>query len=89
MLGATGALVAIRGFAFQPEVVRVKPGTTVTWINCEPDGIDAHTSTSDAAVWASPFLAPGATYSHTFGVTGSFDYHCVPHPFMRGMVIVE
>jgi len=89
LLGSTGALVAIRGFAFQPEVVRVKPGTTVTWINCEPDGIDAHTSTSDAAVWGSPFLAPGATYSHTFGAAGSFDYHCIPHPFMRGIVIVE
>lgn len=89
VIGATGALVAIRGFGFHPAVVRVRPGTTVTWINCEPAGIDAHTSTSDAAVWASPFLAPGATYSHTFGAAGSYDYHCLPHAFMRGSVVVE
>ena len=89
VVGATTAIVAIRGFAFQPEVVRVKAGTTVTWINCETEGVDAHTSTSNTALWQSPFLEPGATYSHTFGAAGSFDYHCVPHPFMRGIVVVE
>ena len=89
IIGSTGALVAIRNFSFQPVTVRVKPGTKVTWINCEPPGTDAHTSTSDAALWDSPFLAPGETYSFTFGTAGTFDYHCLPHPFMRGVVIVE
>ena len=89
IIGATGALVAIRNFGFQPATVRVKPGTTVTWINCEPPGTDEHTSTSDDALWDSPFLPPGATYSHTFGAAGTFDYHCLPHPFMQGVVIVE
>lgn len=89
IIGTTGTLVAIRNFTFTPATVRVKPGTTVTWINCEPEGIDAHTSTSDAALWESPFLEPGATFSHTFGATGAFAYHCVPHPFMQGVVIVE
>ena len=89
IIGSTGALVAIRNFTFSPATVRVKPGTTVTWINCEPEGIDAHTSTSDDALWDSPFLEPGATYSHTFAATGTYDYHCLPHPFMQGVVIVE
>ncbi len=89
IIGSTGALVAIRNFTFSPATVRVKPGTTVTWINCEPEGIDAHTSTSDDELWDSPFLAPGATYSFTFPAVGSFDYHCLPHPFMQGVVIVE
>ena len=89
VIGTTGALVAVRGFAYSPDTLRVKPGTTVTWINCEPAGVDAHTATSDAAVWQSPFLEPGAMYSYTFGGAGLFDYHCVPHPFMRGVVIVE
>lgn len=89
IIGSTGALVAIRNFTFSPATVRVKPGTTVTWINCEPEGIDAHTSTSDDALWDSPFLEPGATYSYTFAATGTYDYHCLPHPFMQGVVIVE
>jgi plastocyanin len=89
IIGATGAIVAIRNFGFHPQAVTVKAGTTVTWVNCEPTGIDAHTSTSDAGAWDSPFLESGAMYSHTFGETGQFDYHCEPHPFMEGMVIVQ
>lgn len=89
VLGSTQALVAIRGFSFQPETVRVKRGTTVTWVNCEDATVDAHTSTSATALWDSPFLAPGQTYSRTFDDAGAFGYFCVPHPFMRGAVVVE
>ena len=89
IIGATGAIVAISGFAFEPATVRVKAGTTVTWVNCEGAGVDAHTATSDQAVWQSPFLEPGQMYSFTFPTAGTFDYHCVPHPFMRGVVVVE
>lgn len=89
ILGSTQALVAIRNFAFSPETVHVKRGTTVTWVNCEPTTVDAHTTTSESSVWQSPFLPPGATYSHTFDAGGQFGYYCVPHPFMRGAVVVE
>jgi plastocyanin len=89
IVGSTGAIVAIRNFSFHPATITVKPGTTVTWINCENEGIDDHTSTSDDGVWDSPFLEPGQTFSHTFGAAGTFDYHCIPHPSMRAMVIVE
>ena len=89
VIGAATTLVAIKGFAFQPDHVVIAPGTTVTWINCEADGVDAHTSTADAEGWSSAFLPPGATFSHTFPAAGRFDYHCVPHPFMRGTVEVQ
>ena len=32
---------------------------------------------------------PGATFTQTFDQTGSFPYHCEPHPSMTGTVIVE
>jgi len=84
-------VVAIRGFAFAPDSVAVRPGTTVTWINCEDAGTEPHTTTSDASAWDSPDLVPGARYSHTFpSATGSpFTYHCKPHPYMVGKVIVQ
>ncbi|WP_089612118.1 plastocyanin/azurin family copper-binding protein [Dehalobacterium formicoaceticum] len=31
----------------------------------------------------------GASYSYTFNETGTFEYHCSPHPFMTGKVIVK
>jgi plastocyanin len=79
-------LVVIRGFAFGPGDVRVRPGESVTWINCD---VDRHTSTADAAEWASPLLAPGDAFTQTFQAAGEFAYHCEPHPFMTGRVIVE
>ena len=89
VLGSTQALVAIRNFTFQPDTVRVKRGTTVTWVNCENATTDAHTTTSQAQLWDSPFLPPGSTWSRTFDEAGAFGYFCTPHPFMRGAVVVE
>ena len=82
-------LVAIRGFAFLPQDVHVKAGSSVTWLNCEPAGTSSHTSTSDQGVWQSPLLATGETFIRTFDTPGVFPYHCDPHPFMLGTVTVE
>ncbi|HVE78316.1 MAG TPA: plastocyanin/azurin family copper-binding protein [Gemmatimonadaceae bacterium] len=86
---AGGRVVTMQNFGFHPQTVRVSPGTTVTWVNCDPPGVEAHTSTADAGVWDSSFLPPGASYSQVFGQAGQFPYHCVPHPAMQGVVIVE
>ncbi len=82
-------IVVIRDFAFSPVQVRVRPGTKVTWVNCEATGTDAHTSTADAGSWSSPLLASGTTFTREFATTGVFAYHCEPHPGMTGMVTVE
>lgn len=79
-------LVVIRGFAFGPVDVRIRAGERVTWVNCDTD---AHTSTADAGQWASPLLAPGDGFTQAFSTAGEFTYHCEPHPFMTGRVIVE
>jgi plastocyanin len=84
-------LIAIRDFAFHPDSLSVPPGATVTWINCEDVGTEPHTTTSDpsGALWASPDLSPGDRFSHTFPTGGAFPYHCTPHPFMTGKVVVQ
>lgn len=84
-------IVFIRNFTFIPEQVTVKRGTRVTWVNCEDAGSDSHTATSDAGVWDSPTLQVGAAFTRTFDdPTGTaLNYHCVPHPFMKGTVSVE
>lgn len=87
--GRDRAVVIIRGFQFLPDTVRVRRGTTVTWVNCENPGVDPHTSTSTTNAWDSGTLVPGANYEHAFAGTGAFPYFCRPHPGMRGAVIVE
>ncbi len=83
-------LVAIRDFEFRPDSLAVPAGATVTWVNCEDGGQEPHSTTSDTVgVWDSPELLPGARYSRTFGSTGAFPYHCTPHPFMLGKIVVQ
>jgi plastocyanin len=86
---AIPCVVDIRNFAFQPAVLRVPAGATVTWVNREQEVGLGHTSTSDAAGWDSPVLLPGATFSRTFATVGQFPYHCEPHPTMRATIVVE
>ena len=83
------AIVIIRDFTFVPAQVRVRPGTKVTWVNCEVPGSVSHTSTADAGAWSSPLFAPGSTYTRQFAAAGAFPYHCEPHPGMEGSVTVE
>jgi len=78
--------VAIRNFAFAPQVVTVKAGTTVHWANQDSE---AHTVTSDAGAFGSPVLQPAAGYSFTFAKPGTYRYHCTIHPFMTGTVVVS
>jgi len=82
-------IVAIRDFSFHPDSISVPPGATVTWINCEKPPQEPHTSTADGGAWNSPELDPGERFSHTFPTQGAFPYHCTPHPFMLGKVVVE
>jgi amicyanin len=89
VIGSVGVVVAIRNFDFEPNEVRIPRGARVTWLNCEEPNVDQHTSTSDDGEWDSPLLAAGQSFSLVFDEAGTFDYHCIPHPSMRGVVIVE
>jgi len=84
-------VVLVRNFTFIPEQVTIKRGSKVTWVNCEDPGSDAHTATSDTGIWDSPSIPVAAVFTRTFDdATGTvFNYHCTPHPFMKGTINVE
>lgn len=77
--------VIIQNFAFSPQEITVKVGTTVTWINRETD----HDVVSDTGEFKSPVLANGENFTHTFTEAGEYPYICGLHPSMTGKVIVE
>ena len=81
-------VVRIVDFGFSPSTLNVPAGTTVTFVNCSANSTQ-HTSTSDTGVWDSGLLARFATFDRTFAAAGSFAYHCTPHPFMHGTVVVQ
>ena len=88
-VGAQAAdVVRIVDFGFSPAQVTVPKGGKVTWVNCSASATQ-HTSTADGGAWNSGFLAQYATFQQTFDAAGSFPFHCEPHPFMKGVVIVR
>jgi plastocyanin len=83
---ANTSTVDIRGFQFIPARVEVAVGTTITWTNRDQV---VHTATADDGSWDSGAIQPGATWSRTFDRAGTYPYHCTPHPFMRGLIVVR
>lgn len=83
--------VAIQNSAFSPATITVKKGTTVTWTNQDSMGhnvVADDASNSGGLPTAADLLSKGESFSHTFDTAGTFDYHCTPHPFMKGTVEV-
>ena len=78
--------VKISSFAFVLTAITVSVGTTVTWVQ---NDFPPHTVTSREALFDSGNLSRGATFSHTFGQSGTFEYYCKIHPYMTGKIIVE
>jgi plastocyanin len=89
--------------AFEPGTVTIKVGDTVEWRNV---GNEVHHATTDpsmainggdvgspagAETFDSGFLKPGATFSHTFNVAGTYKYACAVHETsgMIGKIVVK
>ena len=76
---------------YLPFEVNVAIGGTVSWIN---DDSAAHTVTSgipgtpDGEFDSSLFMA-GDVYEFTFDNAGTYDYYCMVHPWMIGIVNVN
>jgi plastocyanin len=83
---AADAKVQIDQYAFLPQRITVKPGTTVTWTN---DDDDSHTVASSSKLFKSKALDTADKFSFTFTTPGTYDYFCSVHPHMTGAVVVE
>jgi amicyanin len=83
---AADAQVKIANFTFEPPVLTVKVGTTVTWVN--DDDIPHLVSEKDGK-FRSSALDTDATFSQTFKDAGTIEYFCVLHPHMTGKIVVE
>jgi plastocyanin len=84
----TGKVVraTVKNSSFQPGRIVVSPGTTVVWTNNDPL---EHTVTAADGSFDSGVMAPGATWRRTFTTPGTYPYTCRPHPFMKGVVVVQ
>lgn len=79
-----GNTVIIEDYAFQPAEITIQSGESVTWIN--KDSVK-HTATGGS--FDSGLFGKDESFQQTFDATGTYDYICTPHPYMKGTVIVE
>jgi plastocyanin len=83
---------------YDPAELHVAPGSTVEWTN-EDDLIHTVTSGKETGyglfehspdgIFNSGELNEGESFSFQFTEPGSYEYFCVPHPWMTGVVVVE
>lgn len=88
---ADAVIVNINKMKYETPEITIKAGQTVTWINLEamPHNVDFVKGVVGENELKGAMLKKGQAFSVTFNEAGSYDYHCTPHPFMRGKVIVE
>ncbi len=76
--------ILIKNFSFDPGTLKVKTGTTVTWVN---EDTASHTVKSDT--FTSGNLGQGEKFTFTFSAPGTYNYSCGIHPTMTGQIVVE
>jgi plastocyanin len=82
---AADAEVKISNFTFDPPVLTIKVGTTVTWTNA--DDIPHVVSEKDGK-FRSGALDTDESFSQSFATAGTVEYFCAIHPRMTGKIVV-
>jgi plastocyanin len=84
-MSASTSAVEIKGFAFNPPMIEVPSGTTVTWTNQDTA---PHTATAEDGSFDTGRLNQGQSGEVTFDQPGTYTYICTFHPNMKGTVVV-
>ena len=72
---------------YDPKIITVKRGGTVTWVNNDPGMV--HNLADNKGSFQSTYMQTGQSWAYTFKKAGTYDYHCLPHPWMKGTVVVK
>jgi plastocyanin len=83
---AVAAQVRMSALKFRGDTVTIAAGQAVRWTNGDPV---EHTVTFDGGEPGSPPIPPNGSYVHRFDKPGTYTYHCTPHPFMKGVIVVK
>src|SRR5215467_5239095 len=91
-IGATirilpGAGVTNATDTYSPTVLTIKRGTTVAWVNTDPGMV--HNVGDDGGAFTSTLLKTDDTWAFTYKKPGVYPFHCLPHPRMKGKIIVK
>ncbi len=74
-----------------PSKISIKQGESVTWLNEDAafHSVTSGTYENPNGMFDSGYLDPNESFSIKFEESGTFDYFCTLHPWMKGKVVVE
>lgn len=78
-------IVHISNFTFNAQVLTIRVGQTVTWVN--DDDIPHNVTAADKS-FKSKVFDTGERFSFTFSHVGTYSYFCGLHPHMTGSIVV-
>lgn len=84
---ATTHDVAIELFQYQPDVIEIEAGDSVTWSNADAIEHSATFASNEMDIDTGLFQQD-ESITLTFPESGTYDYFCTRHPTMTGSVIV-
>ena len=77
--------IVMQSTSYAPQVLTVKRGDTVVWVNKDPF---PHTATA-SGTFDSKSIAADASWKYKASKVGNVDYICTFHPNMKGTLRVE
>jgi plastocyanin len=78
--------VVIENMQFNPNVLEVRRGDTVEWINKD---IFPHNATADNRSFASTDIAVGKSWQWKAAKRSTISYFCTLHPTMKATLVVK
>ena len=77
--------ISMKGSVYSIPSITLAAGSKITWIN---DDNMVHTVTANDGSFNSGDINPGGQFIYTFNTVGTFNYHCVHHTGMTGVVTI-
>jgi plastocyanin len=76
----------IRNTSYLQTRIEIAVGSTIEWTNADAM---PHSVTAVDRRFDSGLIGAGGTWRHTFTQPGTYEFYCMPHPFMKGTVVVS
>jgi plastocyanin len=76
----------VSGPIYRPDAITVPAGTTVRFVN---DDTDIHTVTARDNAYDSGLMFQNQAWTYTYSTPGTYEYYCLPHPWMVGTIEVQ